>query len=173
MANSRLSPIEKIGYGLGDFGSNVVFQTVIILLPSFYTDVFGQMPSPARPIKHRHTYLSSMNRIDSDSNNDNGMWNGGAWRAHCTTGQDTGYAPMAGPRRATPTAGHTGHATMAGPRGNTPNAGHTSQETTFDQLLAQQMLFEHSQGDVFAHQGTGVDTSLINDGHSNSSTSSG
>ena len=45
MANSRLSPIEKIGYGLGDFGSNVVFQTVIILLPSFYTDVFGLAPA--------------------------------------------------------------------------------------------------------------------------------
>ncbi len=45
MANTRLSPIEKIGYGLGDFGSNVVFQTVIILLPSFYTDVFGLAPA--------------------------------------------------------------------------------------------------------------------------------
>ena len=38
MASTRLSPVEKIGYGLGDFGSNVVFQTIIILLPSFYTD---------------------------------------------------------------------------------------------------------------------------------------
>jgi GPH family glycoside/pentoside/hexuronide:cation symporter len=45
MTNTRLSPIEKIGYGLGDFGSNVVFQTVIILLPSFYTDVFGLAPA--------------------------------------------------------------------------------------------------------------------------------
>ncbi|MBT4886222.1 MAG: MFS transporter, partial [Planctomycetaceae bacterium] len=45
MASTRLSPIEKIGYGLGDFGSNVVFQTVIILLPSFYTDVFGLAPA--------------------------------------------------------------------------------------------------------------------------------
>ena len=45
MAGTRLSPVEKIGYGLGDFGSNVVFQTIIILLPSFYTDVFGLAPA--------------------------------------------------------------------------------------------------------------------------------
>ena len=45
MASTRLSPVEKIGYGLGDFGSNVVFQTIIILLPSFYTDVFGLAPA--------------------------------------------------------------------------------------------------------------------------------
>ena len=45
MESTRLSPIEKIGYGLGDFGSNVVFQTIIILLPSFYTDVFGLAPA--------------------------------------------------------------------------------------------------------------------------------
>ena len=45
MNESRLKPIEKIGYGLGDFGSNVVFQTILILLPSFYTDVFGLAPA--------------------------------------------------------------------------------------------------------------------------------
>ena len=45
MESTRLSPVEKIGYGLGDFGSNVVFQTIIILLPSFYTDVFGLAPA--------------------------------------------------------------------------------------------------------------------------------
>jgi GPH family glycoside/pentoside/hexuronide:cation symporter len=37
----RVSPVEKIGYGLGDFGSNIVFQAVMMLLPLFYTDVFG------------------------------------------------------------------------------------------------------------------------------------
>ena len=46
MSNERLKPIEKIGYGLGDFGSNVVFQTIIILLPAFYTDVYG-LPAAA------------------------------------------------------------------------------------------------------------------------------
>ncbi|MDA8042881.1 MAG: MFS transporter [Pirellulales bacterium] len=45
MESTRLSPVEKIGYGLGDFGSNVVFQTIIILLPAFYTDVFGLAPA--------------------------------------------------------------------------------------------------------------------------------
>jgi GPH family glycoside/pentoside/hexuronide:cation symporter len=44
MNNNRLSVTEKIGYGLGDFGSNIVFQTILILLPAFYTDVFGLAP---------------------------------------------------------------------------------------------------------------------------------
>jgi GPH family glycoside/pentoside/hexuronide:cation symporter len=39
--NKPIRPIEKIGYGLGDFGSNIVFQAVMMLLPLFYTDVFG------------------------------------------------------------------------------------------------------------------------------------
>lgn len=39
--NIRVSPVEKIGYGLGDFGSNIIFQAVMMLLPLFYTDVFG------------------------------------------------------------------------------------------------------------------------------------
>jgi len=37
----RVSPLEKVGYGLGDFGSNIVFQAIMMLLPLFYTDVFG------------------------------------------------------------------------------------------------------------------------------------
>lgn len=45
MSSSRLKPIEKIGYGLGDFASNVVFQSILILLPAFYTDVFGLAPA--------------------------------------------------------------------------------------------------------------------------------
>ena len=45
MSETCLKPIEKIGYGLGDFGSNVVFQTILILLPAFYTDVFGLAPA--------------------------------------------------------------------------------------------------------------------------------
>ena len=45
MSDTKLKPIEKIGYGLGDFGSNVVFQTILILLPAFYTDVFGLAPA--------------------------------------------------------------------------------------------------------------------------------
>jgi GPH family glycoside/pentoside/hexuronide:cation symporter len=41
----RLTPLEKIGYGLGDFASNVVFQSILILLPVFYTDTFGLSPA--------------------------------------------------------------------------------------------------------------------------------
>jgi len=39
--DKRLSRVEKFGYGLGDFASNVVWQSVLLLLPVFYTDVFG------------------------------------------------------------------------------------------------------------------------------------
>lgn len=45
MSQTRLKPLEKIGYGLGDFGSNIVFQSILILLPVFYTDVFGLAPA--------------------------------------------------------------------------------------------------------------------------------
>ncbi|WP_425395548.1 MFS transporter [Aeoliella sp.] len=37
----KLSLLEKVGYGLGDCGANFVFQTQLIFLMSFYTDVFG------------------------------------------------------------------------------------------------------------------------------------
>jgi GPH family glycoside/pentoside/hexuronide:cation symporter len=37
----KISPLEKIGYGLGDTASNIVFQTVMLLMPLFYTDIFG------------------------------------------------------------------------------------------------------------------------------------
>lgn len=37
----HLSVGEKIGYGLGDTASNLVWRTLIFFLPIFYTDVFG------------------------------------------------------------------------------------------------------------------------------------
>jgi len=37
----KLSLKEKIGYSLGDTASNLFFQTFIVFLPIFYTDVFG------------------------------------------------------------------------------------------------------------------------------------
>ena len=37
----KLSIKEKIGYGLGDCAANFVFQTQLIFLMNFYTDVFG------------------------------------------------------------------------------------------------------------------------------------
>ena len=41
MSEGMLSVREKIGYGLGDAGCNVVFQVVINYLAIFYTDVVG------------------------------------------------------------------------------------------------------------------------------------
>jgi len=37
----RLSIKEKVGYSLGDAASNLYFQTFVVFLPIFYTDVFG------------------------------------------------------------------------------------------------------------------------------------
>ena len=39
--SQRLSVTEKIGYSLGDCAANFVFQTQLVFLMSFYTDVFG------------------------------------------------------------------------------------------------------------------------------------
>jgi len=39
--SSRVSIFEKIGYGSGDFASNLFWQTFMYFLPIFYTDVFG------------------------------------------------------------------------------------------------------------------------------------
>ena len=40
-----LSKREKIAYGLGDTASNIVFQTVMMFLTYFYTDIFGLAPA--------------------------------------------------------------------------------------------------------------------------------
>ena len=39
--NGKVSVFEKIGYGSGDFASNLFWQTFMYFLPIFYTDVFG------------------------------------------------------------------------------------------------------------------------------------
>jgi glycoside/pentoside/hexuronide:cation symporter, GPH family len=41
MAKQNLSFKEKLGYGLGDTASNIVYQAVINVLLFFYTDVYG------------------------------------------------------------------------------------------------------------------------------------
>jgi GPH family glycoside/pentoside/hexuronide:cation symporter len=41
IAHERLSITEKIGYGLGDTATNLVWRTLMVFLPIFYTDVFG------------------------------------------------------------------------------------------------------------------------------------
>ena len=40
-----LSKQEKIAYGLGDTASNIIFQTVMLFLTFFYTDIFGISPA--------------------------------------------------------------------------------------------------------------------------------
>jgi GPH family glycoside/pentoside/hexuronide:cation symporter len=40
-----LSKKEKIAYGLGDTASNIIFQTVMLFLTFFYTDIFGISPA--------------------------------------------------------------------------------------------------------------------------------
>jgi GPH family glycoside/pentoside/hexuronide:cation symporter len=40
-ATERISVGEKIGYGLGDTAANLVWRTLMVFLPIFYTDVFG------------------------------------------------------------------------------------------------------------------------------------
>src|SRR4030042_2381099 len=37
----KLSLMEKVGYSLGDMASNLFFQTFILFITIFYTDVFG------------------------------------------------------------------------------------------------------------------------------------
>jgi len=37
----KISVMEKIGYGLGDTAANLVWRTMMVFLPIFYTDVFG------------------------------------------------------------------------------------------------------------------------------------
>jgi hypothetical protein len=39
--DGKLSVIEKIGYGLGDTASNILYQAWSFFLMIFYTDVFG------------------------------------------------------------------------------------------------------------------------------------
>ena len=41
LPNQKLSVIEKSGYGLGDTATNLVWRTLMVFLPFFYTDVFG------------------------------------------------------------------------------------------------------------------------------------
>ncbi len=39
--NGYVSVREKLGYGLGEFSSSIVWQTLMFFLPAFYTDTFG------------------------------------------------------------------------------------------------------------------------------------
>ncbi|WP_295895695.1 glycoside-pentoside-hexuronide (GPH):cation symporter [uncultured Vibrio sp.] len=45
MSSIQLSIKEKIAYGLGDTGCNLVWQTVMLFLAYFYTDIYGLSPA--------------------------------------------------------------------------------------------------------------------------------
>ncbi len=45
VAGGRLSMVEKLGYGLGDAASNLVFQTIVNFIAFYYTDVVGLTPA--------------------------------------------------------------------------------------------------------------------------------
>lgn len=45
MENNKLSIKEKIGYGMGDAGCNILFGTIMLFVNYFYTDIFGLAPA--------------------------------------------------------------------------------------------------------------------------------
>lgn len=45
--NEKLSVLEKVGYSLGDFAANLVFQTLMTYLAYFYTDIYGLQTADA------------------------------------------------------------------------------------------------------------------------------
>lgn len=45
MDKGRLSVREKIGYGMGDAGCNIIFGAIMLFVNYFYTDIFGLAPA--------------------------------------------------------------------------------------------------------------------------------
>ena len=45
MESSTLSVKEKIGYGMGDAGCNIIFGAIMLFVNYFYTDIFGLAPA--------------------------------------------------------------------------------------------------------------------------------
>lgn len=45
MNSSKLSVKEKIGYGMGDAGCNIIFGAIMLFVNYFYTDIFGLTPA--------------------------------------------------------------------------------------------------------------------------------
>ena len=49
-SSQKVSVLEKIGYSLGDFSANLIFQTLMTFLAFFYTDVFKIPPGAASAV---------------------------------------------------------------------------------------------------------------------------
>ncbi|MDN6634071.1 MAG: MFS transporter, partial [Enterobacterales bacterium] len=45
MNENKLSVKEKIGYGMGDAGCNMIGGAIMMFLSYFYTDIFGLAPA--------------------------------------------------------------------------------------------------------------------------------
>ena len=45
MNGNKLSVKEKIGYGMGDAGCNIIFGAIMLFVNYFYTDIFGLAPA--------------------------------------------------------------------------------------------------------------------------------
>lgn len=59
MNKIKLSLLEKVSYGLGDAGCNLVWQTAMLFLAYFYTDVYGLSPA------HMGTMFLAVRFIDA------------------------------------------------------------------------------------------------------------
>lgn len=44
MAGNKLSVREKIGYGMGDAGCNIIFGAIMLFVNYFYTDFLASRP---------------------------------------------------------------------------------------------------------------------------------
>ena len=38
---NKISFVEKLGYGMGDGACNIIWQTIMLFMAYFYTDVYG------------------------------------------------------------------------------------------------------------------------------------
>lgn len=59
MTHATLSSYEKFGYGLGDAACSLVWQTIMLFMAYFYTDVFGLSPA------HMGTMFLSVRILDA------------------------------------------------------------------------------------------------------------
>lgn len=68
MNTVRISIKEKFSYGLGDTGCNLVWQTVMLFMARFYTDVFGLSPA------HMGTMFLAVRVLDAVTDVLMGRW---------------------------------------------------------------------------------------------------
>ena len=72
----KLSVREKIGYSLGDWADNFIFQTFMLLQLSFYTDTFGLSAAAAGKIIYAYITYFLLLIVYSANNNPDSALNG-------------------------------------------------------------------------------------------------